>query len=196
MPTPKNDASPLFATRFHEMCRSPSRRFFLALVERLQLRVRRRVPGRRARARRLVDLQVGAGMVAQPVPVAVGEPGRADHRARLVRGPEAEQRGRAAASAMRVNTRASSIMQALPAALSVAASPGQESWWPPTRTKSSGSGVCFAGNSAIVICTGRQPFVTCVRNHTRTGPLAHISLELQPRGARDADAGQRRASRS
>ena len=47
-------------------------------------------------------------------------------------------------------------------------------------TKSPGSGLSSAGSSAIVICTGRQPFVTWVRNQTRTGPAAHMSLSLRP----------------
>ena len=71
-------------------------------------------------------------------------------------------------------------MMELPAALSVAASPGHESWWPPTMMKSPGSAVFFAGSSATVICTGRQPLATCVRNQTRTGPLAHMSFSFRP----------------
>jgi hypothetical protein len=82
------------------------------------------------------------------------------------------------------NTRASSILIALPAALSVAASPGHESWWPPTMMKSFDSGPFCAASSAMVICTGRQPFVTCVRNQTRTGavapPCSHISFRRRP----------------
>jgi hypothetical protein len=66
-------------------------RLFLALMERLELCVRRRMPRGRAGARRLVDLQIGAGVVAQAVPRTIGEPGRSRHRSRLVRGPEAEE---------------------------------------------------------------------------------------------------------
>ena len=86
------------------------------------------------------------------------------------------------------NTRASSMMQALPAALSVACGPGQESWWPPTTTKSS----VRPCTSPTVICTGRQPFSTLARNHTRTGPALQHLAQLQAGGAGDADAGQRR----
>ena len=68
----------------------------------------------------------------------------------------------------------------LPAALSVAASPGHESWWPPTMTKSSGSGAFGAFISATVICTGCQPFFTWVRNQTFTGPASHIAFSFRP----------------
>ncbi len=74
------------------------------------------------------------------------------------------------------NTRASSMMQALPAALSVAWGPGQESWCPPTTTKSSVRPL----TSPTVICTGRQPFSTLARNHTRTGPAFSISRSFRP----------------
>ena len=68
------------------------------------------------------------------------------------------------------------MMQALPAALSVAWGPGQESWWPPTTTKSS----VWPLTSPTVICTGRQPFSTLARNHTRTGPAFSISRSFSP----------------
>jgi len=75
-----------------------------------------------------------------------------------------------------LNTRASSMMQALPAALSVACGPNQESWWPPTTTKSS----LLPLISPTVICSGRQPFSTLARNQTRTGPDPSISRNLSP----------------
>ena len=37
-----------------------------------------------------------------------------------------------------------------------------------------------AGSLAMVICTGRQPFSTWVRNHTRTGPFVDMSRSLRP----------------
>ena len=46
--------------------------------------------------------------------------------------------------------------------------------------------------SPTVICTGRQPFSTLARNHTRTGPCLQHLAQLQAGGAGDADAGQRR----
>src|SRR5207249_3053273 len=60
-----------------------------ALVEALELRVGSGAPARGTGAGGLVDLQVGHRVRAQPVPVAVDEPGRADHGAGLVAGPEA-----------------------------------------------------------------------------------------------------------
>jgi hypothetical protein len=68
-------------------------------------------------------------------------------------------------------------MIAEPAALSVACGPGQESWWPPTTTKSSPEG---AFTSPTVICTGRQPFSTLARMRTRTGPSRSISRNASP----------------
>ena len=68
------------------------------------------------------------------------------------------------------------MTQELPAALSVAAGPNQESWWPPRTTKSS----CCAGISPTVIWIGRQPVSTWVRNQTRTGPCLAISRRRSP----------------
>jgi hypothetical protein len=85
-------------------------------------------------------------------------------------------RPRRSRSRCRLNTRASSITQELPAALSVAAGPNQESWCPPSTTKSS----VRPGISPVVIQIGRHPFSTFVRNHTRTGPLFAISRSLKP----------------
>ena len=48
------------------------------------------VPFSGADAGGLIDLEIGHAVVAQLVPVAIGEPGRARHGAGLVRGPEAE----------------------------------------------------------------------------------------------------------
>ena len=88
-PRPKNEASPFFTARRQAAGRLPRMRFSHALVEALELDVGGGAPARGAGAGRLVDLQVGDRMLAQPVPVAVDEPGRADHGAGLVAGPEA-----------------------------------------------------------------------------------------------------------
>jgi len=79
-------------------------------------------------------------------------------------------------SRWRLKTRASSITQELPAALSVAAGPNQESWCPPSTTKSS----LRAGISPVVIQMGRHPFSTFVRNLSRTGPFLAISRSFRP----------------
>ena len=68
-------------------------------------------------------------------------------------------------------------MHAFPAALSVAASPNHESWWPPTMTKSS---LAATEIRAVVIWMGRQPFSTCVRSHTRTGPWRQSARRRSP----------------
>src|SRR6185436_8821590 len=60
-----------------------------ALMEALELGIGGGTPARGAGAGRLVDLQVGDRVLAQAVPVAVDEPGRADHGTGLVPGPEA-----------------------------------------------------------------------------------------------------------
>ena len=79
-------------------------------------------------------------------------------------------------SRCRLNTRASSITQEFPAALSVAAGPNQESWCPPSTTKS----LLVLGISPVVIHMGRHPFSTFVRNHRRTGPCLAISRSFKP----------------
>ena len=61
---------------------------FHALVEALELDVGGRTPTRGAGAGRLIDLQVSNGVLAQTIPIAIDEPGRADHGARLMPGPE------------------------------------------------------------------------------------------------------------
>ena len=134
---------------------------------------RRRPAGRSAGRRTAV--------LAQPVPVAVGEPGRAAIVPVSCAGPEAEHVSpRRSSSACCVKTRASSMMQALPAALSVAASPGQESWCPPTRMKSSlgSSGAGMLADRDL----HRPPAVLDVRAEPdpRPGPSSHSSRSFRP----------------
>ena len=80
------------------------------------------------------------------------------------------------------------MMQALPAALSVACGPGQESWWPPTTTKSSRAALDLADRdlhgAPAVLDVGAEP-------HAHRPRLQHLA-QLQAGRAGDADAGQRR----
>ena len=76
-----------------------------------------------------------------------------------------------------LNTRASSMMQALPAALSVAGRAGPGVLVAADHDEILGPAPAI---SPVVICTGRQPFSTLVRSHTRTGPRFGISLSFSP----------------
>ena len=64
--------------------------FFLALVEALELHAGGGVPFRGAGAGGLVDLEIGAGVIAQQIPVAIGKPGGARHGSGFMGRPETE----------------------------------------------------------------------------------------------------------
>ena len=176
-PRPKNEASPFFTARRHAAGRLPRMRFSIALVEALELDVGGGTPARGAGAGRLVDLQVGDRVLAQPVPVAVDVPGRADHGAGLMPRPEAGDQAAAQLVAVLVEDAGqlqdAGIAGGVVGGLRVRArSPGGRR---PRRSRR-----VWPLTSPIVICTGRQPFSTLARNHTRTGPAFSISRSFRP----------------
>src|SRR5262249_32448358 len=157
------------------------------LMKALELGVRGRTPARSAGARGLIDLQIRDRVLAQPVPVAIDEPGRAHHGAGLVAGPEPEHEAAPQLVALLLEH---------PAELHDAGVAGGV-----VGRLRAGPGVLVPADHDEIVALAldladrdlhRTPAVLDVgaKPHSHRALLKHLA-QLQARAARDADARQR-----